>query len=153
VKSKKRTKAEAREEILRFFSKNECPILIGQACLALGPLWSLAETEGIFSDLVEQGAIHPLSPEERGACDSPHGFLLGAGQSPPEEAPKPTEEEKPRRVRKKSSKKTLVEKAVSKRPKPQDSVRLLKVKIKAAPKAVEAGLRAAAAATKGRKID
>ena len=52
---RKATGAEARERVLELLRKVERPVLIGEAALVIGPLWTLEETEALLEGLVTEG--------------------------------------------------------------------------------------------------
>ena len=54
---KKKTRDEAKEEVTALLSRKKSPIHIGEAALAIGPLWTLAETELFLDNLVQQGVL------------------------------------------------------------------------------------------------
>jgi hypothetical protein len=72
---KKPTPDEARKVIFKCLDRSDRPLLIGQATLALGPLWTLSETEGVLGKLVEEGILRELTPEERWKWDLAHGYV------------------------------------------------------------------------------
>lgn len=66
----------AKEQVLELFQKTMRPVLVGRACLHLGPLWTIAETEWLFCELESEGVIRVISPEERARFGVEFGYLL-----------------------------------------------------------------------------
>jgi hypothetical protein len=67
---------KARVVLLSLFEKTTRPVLVGPACIALGPLWSLAETYALFESLVAEGRLRHLTDDERRRFDVSEGYLL-----------------------------------------------------------------------------
>lgn len=71
---KKQSREEAKKTILRHAERREHPVLVGEAALVLGPLWSLTEVESLISEMVREGGIRPITEEEKARWDLRHGY-------------------------------------------------------------------------------
>jgi len=72
----KPSREQARELVIKLFEHTSQPVLIGRATVALGPYWSLDETEGVFTELMMRGEIRQLTKQESWDLDVLHGYVL-----------------------------------------------------------------------------
>ncbi len=72
---KKKSRDEAKETVLRHAERRDHPFLVGEVALAIGPLWSLTEVEGLISEVVRGGGIRPITEEEKERWDLRHGYI------------------------------------------------------------------------------
>jgi len=56
---------EAKQKVLRFAAKKaDRPILIGEVSMELRGLWSLAASEDLLKEMVDDGLLREVTPEE-----------------------------------------------------------------------------------------
>jgi len=75
------TKEAAKQAVLGMAAVSQRPLLVGVAAVRLGVLWSLDDTEALFSELVEAGELRPISREERGTYGLHEGYVLAGVNS------------------------------------------------------------------------
>jgi len=57
---------EAKKALLRYLDRKRGPLLVGEAAVTLGPLWSFKETEVVLAELVEEGSLRLAREDEKG---------------------------------------------------------------------------------------
>lgn len=63
LKSPKRSVEDGRETVL-WLLQRQPRILIGEACLAIGPYWRLKDAEALLEDMVTEGVLRHATSEE-----------------------------------------------------------------------------------------
>lgn len=72
---KRPTTVDIRAMALGFIDRAHGPILVGKLAMHLGWWVSIEETEKLVADLVGDGYLRLLTPEEAKACGVRHGYL------------------------------------------------------------------------------
>lgn len=70
------TREEAKQAIQILLRKAYRPVPIGAASLHLGGFWNLARTEELFMELIHEGLIRHITPEECRKFDLHEAFVL-----------------------------------------------------------------------------
>jgi hypothetical protein len=75
TRCRKTTTEQAREVVLGLF-RHRPRVLIGEACLAIGPYWRLVDAEQLLEALAAEGVIRQATPEENRRFDVHSAFVL-----------------------------------------------------------------------------
>lgn len=68
---------EAKARVLELFRKTpHRPVLIGEAALLLGPMWTLGETESLLAQMRTEGVIRKTVPSDFLHKDRKEGYVL-----------------------------------------------------------------------------
>lgn len=70
------SETDAKQALMGMVTVSQRPLLIGVAAVRLGTLWSLDETEALFSELVDEGKLRHISKEEQRLHGLHEGYVL-----------------------------------------------------------------------------
>lgn len=67
---KKLPLSEAKKQLLLYLDRKRGPLLIGEAAVTLGPLWSLKDAEELLNVMVAEGTLRLLRDDEHALFDT-----------------------------------------------------------------------------------